>query len=129
MVCTVSEYRSSEVLLFYTASIVVAVYGNVLTVFLNDFVFAVYPDAFNLVAGVFLAGYAVYAETVQTELFDFRSEFFGHSLHYAVGDGAVGGVIASCYGFIISRRMVVVTYGHTAVLRIIFVADGYAIFF
>ena len=39
---------------------------------------------------------------------------------------AIGGVIASCYGFIISRRMVVVTYCHTAVLRIIFVADGYA---
>ena len=90
MVCTVSEYRSSEVLLFYTASIVVAVYGNVLTVFLNDFIFAVYPDAFNLVAGIFIAGYAVYAETVQAEFFDFRSEFFGHSLHAAVGDSAVG---------------------------------------
>ena len=68
----------------------VAVYGNILAVFLNDFILAVYADAFNLVAGVFISGYAVNTEAVQAEFFDFRREFFRHSLHDTVGDGAVG---------------------------------------
>ena len=68
----------------------VAVYGNILAVFLNDFILAVYADAFNLVAGVFISGYAVNTEVVQAEFFDFRREFFRHFLHDTVGDGAVG---------------------------------------
>lgn len=42
----------------------VAVYGNILAVFLNDFFLAVYADALNLVAGVFISGYAVNTEAV-----------------------------------------------------------------
>lgn len=76
--------------LVYLTTIVVAVYGNILAVFLNDFSLAVYADAFNLVAGVFISGYAVNTEAVQAEFFDFRREFFRHSLHDTVGDGAVG---------------------------------------
>lgn len=76
--------------LFYLAAIMVTVYGNILAVFLNDFILAVYADAFNLVAGVFISGYAVNTEAVQAEFFDFRRKFFRHSLHDTVGDGAVG---------------------------------------
>lgn len=68
----------------------VAVYGNILAVFLNDFILAVYADVFNLVAGVFISGYAVNTEAVQTEFFNFRRKFFRHSLHDTVCDGAVG---------------------------------------
>lgn len=76
--------------LVYLAAIMVAVYGNIFAVFLNDFILAVYADAFNLVAGVFISGYAVNTEAVQTEFFNFRRKFFRHSLHDTVGDGAVG---------------------------------------
>lgn len=76
--------------LVYLTTIMVAVHGNILAVFLNDFILAVYADAFNLVAGVFISGYAVNTEAVQAEFFDFRREFFRHSLHDTVGDGAVG---------------------------------------
>lgn len=76
--------------LVYLTTIMVAVYGNIFAVFLNDFVFAVYADTFNLVAGVFISGYAVNTEAVQTEFFNFRRKFFRHSLHDTVGDGAVG---------------------------------------
>lgn len=76
--------------LVYLAAIMVAVYGNILAVFLNDFILAVYADAFNLVAGAFISGYAVNTEAVQTEFFNFRRKFFRHSLHDTVGDGAVG---------------------------------------